>query len=74
MSGARWVAAMALCEDDIQSIEPNFVTATLKNGSKVQVPVYMVDDERMKGFDPSKAREAYNRANGIVEEEYHGAD
>jgi hypothetical protein len=74
MNGVRWVAAMALCEDDIQSISPNFVTATLKNGKKVQVPVYMVDDERMKSFDSDEMLKAYNKVNGIEEEEYHGAD
>jgi hypothetical protein len=74
MAGARWVAAMALCEDEIQSISPNFVTVTLKNGKKVQVAVYMVDDEHMKDFNPDKALKAYNKVNGIEEEEYHGAD
>jgi ribosomal protein S1 len=75
MGKVRWVAALALLPDDIQSIEPNVVTATLKNGEKVKVAVYMVDDEHVKGFSTIRALEAYNKANKIEpEEEYHGAD
>jgi hypothetical protein len=75
MSKVRWVAALAICPDDIQSIEPNMITATLKNGEKIKVAVYMLDDERVKNFSPAKALEAFNKANKIEpEEEYHGAD
>ena len=69
MSKVRWVAAMALCEDEIQTIEPNVITATLKNGKKVQVGVYMLDDERMKNFDHKQALEAYNKVNQINTED-----
>jgi hypothetical protein len=77
MEGSRWVAALAICPDDIESIAPNFVTATLKNGEKIQVPVYMINDESVKRFDYKQILKAYNEVNKIEEapeEEYHGAD
>ncbi len=75
MSEVKWVAALEICPDAIQSIEPNFITATLKNGEKVKVAVYMLDDERVKSFSPQKMLDNFNRANKVESrEEYHGAD
>ena len=74
MGEIRWVAALAITGSPIQSLESNFVTATLKNGDKVRVPVYMLDDEMVKSFSPANAMEAYEKANNIVKEEYYGAD
>ena len=74
MGEIQWVAALAITGGPIQSIEPNFITATLKNGDKVRVPVFMVDDEMVKSFSPANMLEAYEKANNIVKEEYYGAD
>ena len=54
MSKKRWVAALAILPEEIIDAEPKTITVALESGQKVQVAVYIVDDDDIKTFDHNK--------------------
>lgn len=74
MNKKRWVAALALCADEVESIVNNVIVIKLKNGESISIPVYVVDDDEIQSFDPKKIIESYNKASNLNTDEFHGAD
>ena len=61
MGQKRWIAALGLLNDEIESASPRMIRVKLKNGIEVSVPIFIVDDEEVKEFSVSNVLKAYEK-------------